>query len=57
MRAAFENREEDIKGLISENSKDPKFNLDYYNGEIEELEELKAEIDKRIEELKNFDVL
>ena len=57
VRAAFDNKEEEIKKIIESGSENPKFNLDYYKGEIEELEELKAQINKRIEELKNFDLL
>ena len=56
MRAAFDVKEHDIQKLIEDRKDDPKFNLDYYNGEIEELEEMKALIEKRIEELKTFDI-
>ena len=56
MRAAFENKEHAIKELLDEQKKDPKFNLDYYQGELEELEEMKAMIENRINELKFDDI-
>jgi hypothetical protein len=56
VRAAFENRERDIKKLIQERSEEKDFNKVFYEGEIEELEELKKEIDAQIEKLKNFDI-
>ena len=56
VRAAFENRELEIEKLIKEHSGEKDFNKVFYEGEIEELEELKSEIEKRIKELKAFDI-
>lgn len=57
MRAAFENRERDVEELIEKHTGEKDFNKVFYEGEIEELEELKAAIDKRIQELKTFDII
>ena len=57
MRAAFENKEHEIEKLIKEHSEEKDFNKVFYEGEIEELEELKLEIDKKIEKLRTFDVV
>ena len=56
VRAAFENKKHEIEKLINEHNTEKDFNKIFYEGEIEELEELKKEIDKRIEELKAFDI-
>jgi len=56
VRAAFENKEHAIQKLIEDKKENPNFNFDYYNGGLEELEEMKALIEKRIEELKTFDI-
>ena len=56
MRACFENKKHEIEKLIKDEGEEKDFNKVFYEGEIEELEELKMEIDKRIEELKNFDI-
>lgn len=55
MRAAFEDKREDIRQLIIERKMDPNFNYDYYQGELEEIDELEALIDEELEILKNFD--
>lgn len=56
MRAAFDIKEHDIEKLINEHKEEKDFNKCYYEGEIEELEEMKKMIDKKIEELKAFDI-
>lgn len=40
VRAAFDYKREDIEKLIEEHKKDKDFNIDYYHGELEELDEL-----------------
>ena len=55
MRAAFEDKREDIRQLIIERKMDPNFNYDYYQGELEEIDELEVLIDEELEILKNFD--
>ncbi len=57
MRAAFENREHEVEEFIEKHTNEKDFNKVFYEGEIEELEELKAAIDKRIQELKTFDII
>ena len=57
IRATFDVKELNIKKEIENHKDDSSFNLDYFNGEIEELEEMKSLIDKKIEELKNYDIL
>ena len=49
-------KEHDIEKLINEHKEEKDFNKCYYEGEIEELEEIKKMIDKKIEELKTFDI-
>ena len=57
MRAAFENKKHTIESFINDNkNNDIDFNKSYYEGEIEELEELKNIIDQRIKELSIFDL-
>ena len=56
MRAAFDIKEHDIEKLINKHKEEKDFNKCYYEGEIEELEEMKKMIDKKIEELKAFDI-
>ena len=46
VRAAFDYKREDIEKLIKEHRKDNDFNLDYYQGELEELDELTALIEE-----------
>jgi hypothetical protein len=57
VRAAFDLKEHKIEELIKEHTDEKDFNKIFYEGEIEELEELKTEIDKRIKELKSFDII
>lgn len=57
MRAAFENKKHDIENLIAEHNKDANFNDDYYQGELEEIDEIEAIIDENIHLLKYFDVI
>lgn len=55
MRAAFENRKIDIQKLIEDRKdSDPDFNYEYYQGELQEIDELNALIDEELEILKNF---
>lgn len=56
MRAAFDNKEHAIKELMGERKNDSNFNFDYYQGELEELEEMKIMIENRINELKFYDI-
>ena len=56
MRAAFENKKHEIERLVREYENEKDFNKIFYEGEISELEELKKDIDKRIDELKAFDL-
>lgn len=46
VRAAFDYKREDIEKLIEAHKKDKDFNLDYYQGELEELDELTAFIEE-----------
>lgn len=46
VRAAFDYKREDIEKLIAEHKKDKDFNLDYYQGELEEIDELTALIEE-----------
>lgn len=56
MRAAFEDKKADIKKLIDERSVLLDFNHDYYQGELEAIDEVEAIIDEEIEALKQFDL-
>ena len=57
MRATFENKKHDIEKLIAEHSDDIDFNNDYYQGELEEIDEAEAIIDENIHLLKYFDLI
>lgn len=57
MRAAFEDKRHDIEKLIKEHKADSDFNNDYYQGELEELDEVEAIIDENIHLLKYFDLI
>ena len=56
MRAAFEDKRADIKKLIDERSVSLDFNHDYYQGELEAIDEVESIIDEEIESLKQFDL-
>ena len=57
MRAAFEDKRSYIQGLINERGYDiHNFNYDYYQGELEAIDEIEAIIDEELEALKNFDL-
>jgi len=56
MRAAFEDKRHDIEKLIADHKEDASFNDDYYNGELEEIDELESIIDEHIHLLKYFDI-
>lgn len=56
MRAAFEDKKVNINRYIKEHGNDPDFNLEYYHGEIEELDELESLIDEELHLLKYFDL-
>lgn len=57
MRAAFEDKRHDIEKLIKDRKNDSDFNNDYYQGELEELDEVEAIIDENIHLLKYFDLI
>ena len=57
MRAAFENKRHDIEKLIKDRKNDFDFNNDYYQGELEELDEVEEIIDENIHLLKYFDLI
>ena len=57
MRAAFENKRHDIEKLMQDRKNDSDFNDDYYQGELEELDEVEAIIDENIHLLKYFDLI
>lgn len=57
MRASFDDKRAYIQGLINERGHDiHNFNYDYYQGELEAIDELEAIIDEELEALKNFDL-
>ena len=56
MRAAFEDKKVNINKFMKEHNNDPDFNMEYYYGEIEELDELEALIDEELQLLKYFDL-
>lgn len=55
MRATFEDKRKYIKKLIEEHQSDPNFNNDYYQGELEAIDEIEEIIDENIHLLKYFD--
>lgn len=55
LRKSFMVKKEDIQKLLENRGSDLNFNYEYYQGELEEIDELIAIIDKNIQELKNFD--
>lgn len=56
MRAAFEDKRRDIKRLIEEHKTDGNELLNaYYQGELEEIEEVESIINENIHLLKYFD--
>ena len=55
MRAAFEDKRKNIKKLIEDHQNDLNFNNDYYQGCLEELDEVEVGIDENIHLLKYFD--
>ena len=55
MRATFEDKRKYIKKLIEDHQNDLNFNNDYYQGCLEELDEVEEVIDENIHLLKYFD--
>lgn len=56
MRAAFEDKKHDIEKLIADRKDDSDFKDDYYQGELEEIDEVEAIIDEELRLLKIFDI-
>ena len=56
MRAAFEDKKHDIEKLIADRKDDSDFSNDYYQGELEEIDEVEAIIDEELRLLKIFDI-
>jgi len=56
MRATFEDKKHDIEKLIADRKDDNDFKDDYYQGELEEIDEVEAIIDEELRLLKIFDI-
>lgn len=56
MRAAFEDKKHDIEKLIANRKDNSDFSNDYYQGELEEIDEVEAIIDEELRLLKIFDI-
>lgn len=55
LKTKFEDKKEDIQELIKDRKDGSDFNYEYYQGELEEIDELTSIIDDELEDLKNFD--
>ena len=56
MRAAFEDKRKKINQIIKEHYHDNSFKIEFYEGEIEEIDEMEDIIDEQLELLRYFDV-